>query len=125
MENPTDPGATAELQGIDGSGAGVMIELELDRRINFAMQQNDVPVVKLLRVANRGDTVLRDLKVEVQSDPEFAGGWTGQISEIAPGATYNLPPVDLQLSYGPDGRCWCTRRFARTRSISPAPGHEG
>ena len=30
------------------------IELDLDPTVNFAMQQNDVPVVKALRLSNEG-----------------------------------------------------------------------
>ena len=45
------------------------IELDLDPTVNFAMQQNDVPVVKALRLSNAGADELRDLVVRVWSEP--------------------------------------------------------
>ncbi|MCI0436319.1 MAG: carboxypeptidase regulatory-like domain-containing protein, partial [Gemmatimonadetes bacterium] len=41
------------------------IHVELDRRINFAMQQNDVPVVKTLHLENLTDEVVRDLELSI------------------------------------------------------------
>ena len=80
------------------SDAGV--SLEFDRRINFAMQQNDVPVVKRLRVENRTSAPLRDLQVRVWCEPEFAAPWSTQIATIAEQSTYNIDAVDLELSPG-------------------------
>jgi uncharacterized membrane protein len=54
------------------------VRIDLDRRINFAMQQNDIPVVKMLHVENRGDAPLRDLQVRISTEPAFALGWSTQ-----------------------------------------------
>ena len=76
------------------------VRVEFDRRINFAMQQNDVPVVKALRIENRTDAPLRDLKVRISAEPAFAQGWGSRVAVVGEQATYNLESVDLELSPG-------------------------
>lgn len=78
----------------------VEIELELDPTVNFAMQQNDVPVIKALRVVNRGEAELRELTVRLWSDPEFAAPWEARVERLAAGGVHNLGMVDLPLSSG-------------------------
>jgi hypothetical protein len=67
-------------------------------RIQFAMQQNDVPVVKAARVENYTEETLRDLELHLSTEPAFAEPLSARISSVAPGAAYNLDAVDLQLS---------------------------
>jgi len=76
------------------------ISVELDARIHFAMQQNDVPVVKALHIENRSDELLRDLEVRISTEPGFAQGWGTRIAAVSPQAVYNLDAIDLQLSPG-------------------------
>ena len=76
------------------------VRIDLDRRINFAMQQNDIPVVKMLHVENRGDAPLRDLQVRISTEPAFALGWSTQIAVVGGKATYNIEAIDLNLSPG-------------------------
>jgi hypothetical protein len=47
------------------------LHLELDRRINCALQQNDVPVVKTIRLTNLASEAMRDLQVRVAAEPDF------------------------------------------------------
>lgn len=76
----------------------VFLRVDLDHRINYAMQQNDVPIVKVLHVENRGDEPLRDVGIRITADPEFAAEWTTRISLISERATYNVEAIDLALS---------------------------
>ncbi len=87
------PKATAASQM-----SGVRIEVELDRRINWALQQNDVPVVKVLRVANEGEAPLEELELSIRSEPAFAREWSLRIDRIEPRATFNVRDIDLDLS---------------------------
>lgn len=82
------------------SASGVAVTIELDRRINFAMQQNDVPVVKALRIENRTSAPIRDLHVRIWSEPEFAQAWSTQIAVVGEESTYNVDAIDLELSPG-------------------------
>ncbi|HEX2950852.1 MAG TPA: DUF4011 domain-containing protein [Armatimonadota bacterium] len=77
----------------------VTIEMEADCTVNYAMQQNDVPVIKMLRITNTQDQVLRDLLVHVTAEPAFAAPMDLRITAIDPGTTYNLGLVDLQLAH--------------------------
>lgn len=72
--------------------------VEVDGRVNFALQQNDVPIVKRLRIENRGSEPLRDLEVRVLGDPGFAASWSRQIDLLGPGQPYLMEGVDLRLS---------------------------
>lgn len=78
--------------------ASVCLGAEIDRRVNFALQQNDVPVVKAVRVDNGTDETLRDLRLSITAEPPFAEPWETRIDRVAGRSTYNLPPVDLILS---------------------------
>lgn len=75
------------------------VELDYDRTVNYAMQQNDVPVVKGLRIFNCTDTVLRDLIVRITTEPAFAASWEARVTAINPSETFNLGVVDLPLSH--------------------------
>jgi very-short-patch-repair endonuclease len=75
------------------------VELDYDRTVNYAMQQNDVPVVKGLRILNGTDTVLRDLIVSITTEPAFAASWEARVTAINPSETFNLGIVDLPLSH--------------------------
>ena len=78
----------------------VDLSVELDPRIHFSMQQNDVPVVKVLRVENRSDRPLRDLEIRISAEPDFAEGWSAHIAAVGGQSVYHLDAVDLQLSPG-------------------------
>lgn len=77
----------------------ISVELDYDRTVNYAMQQNDVPVVKGLRILNGTDTVQRDLIVRIATEPAFAASWEARVTAINPGETFNLGVVDLPLSH--------------------------
>ncbi|HET7306398.1 MAG TPA: DUF3320 domain-containing protein [Gammaproteobacteria bacterium] len=74
--------------------------VEFDERVNFARQQNAVPVIRSIVLANTGETTVENIVVEVQSDPGFAELYRTRISSISPGESYELRPVDLTLSPG-------------------------
>jgi len=80
------------------SGSLLDIEIELDPTVSFAMQQNEVPVVKTLRVTNKGEAVSENLLVRVWSEPEFAVPWETHVASVTSGSTYSLDTVDLDLS---------------------------
>lgn len=76
----------------------VRLELDCDHTINFAMQQNDVPVVRQIRVTNLGTLPLEGVQVRLTSEPELFPAWQTTVTTIAPGGTYTLGPIDLRLS---------------------------
>ena len=78
----------------------IALGVELDSRISFAMQQNDVPVVKTLRIENLNPEPLRELTVRILAEPDFAEEWTARVAAVNGESTYQLDAVDLQLSPG-------------------------
>lgn len=78
--------------------AAIQIDVEVDRTVNFAMQQNDVPIIRTLQIFNPGDNPVENLSVLVSSEPELFAPWTTSISSIPAGGTHVLGPLDLRLS---------------------------
>ncbi|MBT7454586.1 MAG: hypothetical protein HN796_11915, partial [Gemmatimonadetes bacterium] len=76
----------------------LVVRVELDSRINFASQQNDVPVVKSLKVENETDESLQDVEVRITGEPNFCEPWSTRIATVPAGGIYSVPAVDLQLS---------------------------
>lgn len=75
----------------------ILLSIELDRRINFAMQQNDVPPIKSIRIENQSDRSLNNLEIAIYSEPEFSKAWTSRLETIQPGAAWEVSNVDLLL----------------------------
>jgi very-short-patch-repair endonuclease len=93
----------------------VTLELDYDRTVNYAMQQNDVPVVKALRILNGTDSTLRDLVIRITTEPVFATPWESRVTSIKPNESYNLGVIDLPLSH--DFLAGFTERVAGTLLI--------
>ena len=73
---------------------------QIDPRINFAMQQNDVPVVKSIVIENDGSEPLKNLRLLITPEPAFAKPWERWLDLIAAGGTYRIDAIDVQLSPG-------------------------
>ena len=79
-------------------GATLVLKVELDRKINYALQQNDVPVIKSLHVTNISDQLLKDVTLTITTDPDFADSWSTHLLQLGAGDTFNFQTIDLQLS---------------------------
>ena len=75
----------------------VTIAVECCRRVNFALQQNRVPMVARVSLTNTGETVLEDLRVRLELASGEAESWGEIVSRIGPGETYNLEPKGPRL----------------------------
>lgn len=69
----------------------------LTESINFAMQQNYVPVIRNLVVSNENEETLSNLDLKITFDPEFAKEYTYHIDEIQAGQYVEVSPVRIQL----------------------------
>lgn len=76
----------------------IEIDLTLAPVINFAMQQNHVPVIKRLVITNVSDTDLSGITLEINSEPNFALVWRGSLQGLKPGESYTFNTVPLQIS---------------------------
>ena len=63
--------------------------------INFAMQQNYVPVIRNLIVRNETEEVLSDLDVRIRFEPDFAREYQYFIQEIPAGEEKTRPPLGI------------------------------
>ncbi len=81
-------------------GGDVVVHLEVDPRVNYAMQQNDVPVVKRLRIENVSTEPLRDVVVRIRMEPAVSAPWEARVESIAPGAAHGFEAVPLVLDPG-------------------------
>ena len=75
------------------------IELTLihDRRVNYALQQNDVPVVKQLQLKNTSDEDLSDLTVALWIEGNLSERAEYRIQRIPADGACSLDEVDLPL----------------------------
>jgi very-short-patch-repair endonuclease len=76
----------------------VAVEIDYDSHVNYAMQQNSVPVVKTIRILNDGAVDLDDLRVEIRAEPGLAEPLRFTIARIPAGSFHVLSEVDLRFS---------------------------
>ncbi len=78
----------------------VRVELDLRKSINYAMQQNDVPVILDCRAVNGSPHAVQDAVLCLSSEPEFAEPVELRVDRLDPGSTYRFPKVDFTLRPG-------------------------
>lgn len=75
----------------------VSIQGNFTKSVNFAMQQNYVPVIRNLVINNGTEEVLTDLELKITFEPDFAGEYRYSVREIQPGMSVEISPVRLQM----------------------------
>lgn len=73
-------------------------EVDYDRKVSYALQQNSVPVVKIVRLHNRGPAPLEDVRLRILVEPFLAIPWEARIARIDPGSTNNPERVEVPVS---------------------------
>ena len=76
----------------------IMVDVDMNPSVNFAMQQNHVPLINALSIKNISAEVLSDLIVEITSDPAFAEPWKCSIAELQPLQEVRLSSIPLLMS---------------------------
>jgi very-short-patch-repair endonuclease len=79
------------------SAVPAKISLIYDRAINFAFQQNAIPVVKELRFCN-DSTARKNLTIRITTEPAFAEPMEIHLQSLNAGEEYCKAPLDLKLS---------------------------
>ncbi len=64
--------------------------------INFAMQQNHVPVIRKLTIKNIGDNDLNNISIQIKPEPEFAIVWTKKIDVLPKEELLDLGAIDIK-----------------------------
>jgi very-short-patch-repair endonuclease len=73
----------------------LLLEIEADPTLGYASIQNSVPVVRALRVTNRGSEPLEAVEVLVGCNPRFAQGVKLHFAKLAPDESRRISPLDL------------------------------
>ena len=77
--------------------ANISINGQVAGTINFAMQQNYIPVIRRLVFTNQGQEELDGLRVRISFEPEFAHVFEAQLPKLTPGTPVELSPVRLVM----------------------------
>jgi very-short-patch-repair endonuclease len=104
---PADLGASEAAERRPGPQVGseelvlqAEIRAQIGRRITWATQQNDVPVIGEIVLANPGTESLEDLTLRLACDPPVLGERFWRISSIAPGGELSLFDRRVTLAGG-------------------------
>lgn len=113
-----------KIADADSEESRVALSLLIDTRINVAMQQNDVPVIKEGVIRNNTDTAIEDCVFRVTSEPAFARETTVKISRVPSGGEHRLETQDLDLALSPEFLFRLEERVAGFLHISLGNGDE-
>ncbi|MCQ2491148.1 MAG: DUF4011 domain-containing protein [Ruminococcus sp.] len=70
----------------------------MTKQINFAMQQNYVPVFRNITLTNNTDEVIPAVKLRVSFEPEFAKPFESLPADLAPSRPSEIAPVNIILN---------------------------
>lgn len=76
----------------------ISVDIDMIPSVNFAMQQNNVPLINALTIKNTSAEVFKNLAIEITSDPDFFQVWVGNIAELQPLQEVRLSSIPLLLS---------------------------
>ena len=66
--------------------------------VNYAIQQNRIPIVRKLVLENTTEEDLHDLKITLTSEPEFVSNWEYHLVTLPPNQKIELEVKGLKLS---------------------------
>lgn len=81
---------------MDLKDAALEVDLIYSPIVNFAMQQNHVPIVRKLTVKNTDDKELRNITIEITADPEFAITWSKRIDILPINELVDVGTIDIK-----------------------------
>lgn len=77
----------------------VRVEVIADATIGYASLQNDVPLIRELRITNDSQDTITDVEVIVAADPPFAEGAKLRFDRLAAGESRRVTPVDIRIHH--------------------------
>lgn len=95
----TDPASTPDVSDDNPphTESVVSVESEFCPSVNYASYQNSVPVLRRLRVCNRSDRPLTQLRLELNSEPAFLKPKTWIIDRVESESTVTISDNDVRL----------------------------
>jgi very-short-patch-repair endonuclease len=82
---------------MENAAENLKISLVYDKAINYAFQQNAIPVVKELRFCNDA-TPRKNLIIRIATEPAFAEPVELRLQGVDAGGEFRVAPLDLKLS---------------------------
>lgn len=76
----------------------IVVDGQICSSINFAMQQNYVPIIRNLIIKNETDKELSELTLKITFEPEFAREFVYKINAIEAQSFVEICPVNIKLS---------------------------
>lgn len=76
----------------------ITVEGTVTNSINFAMQQNYVPVFRNFIITNNTETEIENVSFKVSFEPEFASLFTTTIPKLTPGKPVEVTPIRIIVS---------------------------
>ena len=101
---------------------GLEIRLSYIPVINFALQQNHVPIIREIILRNTGEEQIDDIDLVVQFKPEFALEYSQHLDSIAPGKFVRISVVPISVST--EFLSSLTERMKGTVSLTARSGDE-
>ena len=77
----------------------IALQVDYSTCVNFAMQQNDVPLIRALRLQNQSTAETGDLTLRIEASPAVCPPLSLNLGRCPAGAGIDIPPdrVRLQL----------------------------
>ena len=100
----------------------IMIYGQTNKVINFAMQQNCVPIIRSLVIENLSSSELTGLHLQITSAPLFTEKWDTAVDTVAPESSIEISPVNLTIK--PDFLFTLTERVMANLHVNLVRGQE-
>lgn len=75
----------------------ISVDIQSMKTINFAMQQNYIPLIRSILVENSGSSDIDGIDIKISFEPEFAREFSASVS-VPAGKTAEISPVKIVLS---------------------------
>jgi very-short-patch-repair endonuclease len=83
-----------------GPESPVSLVVDMAKSINYASWQNSVPMIRAIRIENRGESILNTIRLEFSVSPAFAKSKIWTIDRLQPGETVSIS--DRMTELDPD-----------------------
>ena len=90
----------ADETTVSSARQDLQIEVAYNSLVNYAMQQNQVPVIRRILIQNKGQETLQDLTLRIASVPEYSHPYEKKLALLPAGSELDAGLVDVQLQAG-------------------------
>ena len=77
----------------------VVVQILADPTVSYASYQNNIPLLRSLRITNATEASLREIELSVRCEPEFADGLSLRFERLDPKETRGVDALDLKFRH--------------------------